>query len=72
MHIAIWILAACCLPIAAAGIAALVDRRAGWNRVPFDPEDAEEWTDAAPQGARLARSTETVASEGSTDPFVAP
>jgi hypothetical protein len=48
MHVVIWILAACCLPIAAAGIASLVDRRAGWSRVPFDPEETQTWTDAVP------------------------
>jgi hypothetical protein len=41
MNVVIWILAACCLPIAAAGIASLVDRRAGWSRVPFESEEPE-------------------------------
>jgi hypothetical protein len=41
MNVVIWILAVCFLLVAAAGIASLVDRRAGWSRVPFEAEDTD-------------------------------
>jgi hypothetical protein len=42
MQIAVWVLAGCGLLVAAAFLASVIDRRAGWNQIPLELDSSLE------------------------------
>jgi hypothetical protein len=42
MQIVVWVLAACALLGAAAWLASIIDRRAGWNQIPLEIDSSLE------------------------------
>jgi hypothetical protein len=46
MQIVVWIIAGCGLLVAAAFLASLIDRRAGWNQIPLELDSSLERDDA--------------------------
>jgi hypothetical protein len=52
MEIVVSVLAVCVLLGLAAFLASLIDRRAGWSRIPLDLDDRHEVEEADPQVLR--------------------
>lgn len=42
MQIVVWVLAACALLGAAAFLASVIDRRAGWNQIPLELDSSRD------------------------------
>jgi hypothetical protein len=42
MQIVVWVLAACALLVIATLVAAMIDRRAGWNQIPLELDSSRD------------------------------
>jgi hypothetical protein len=49
MQFVVWVLAVCILLGVAAAIASLIDRRAGWSRIPLELDESAELEEGEPQ-----------------------
>jgi hypothetical protein len=52
MQIVVWVLAVCLLLGLAGFLASLIDRRAGWSRIPLDLDEGRDLDEADPQVLR--------------------